>query len=94
MFAQAYASTELIKALKEGGVEFHLEWKRYVKRFHLSLPVVDNSVCRGNSFFFFYSRRLVRRWGGERGRGRGWLALLSSRGHRSVVITFRGVERR
>lgn len=53
MFAQAYASTELIKALKEGGVEFHLEWKRYVKRFHLSLSVVDNSVCRGNSFFFF-----------------------------------------
>lgn len=70
MFAQAYASTDLIKALKEGGVEFHLEWKRYVKRFHLSLPVVDNSVCRGNSFFFFYSRRLVRRWGGERERER------------------------
>lgn len=54
MFAQAYASTELIKALKGEGVEFHLEWKRYVKRFHLSLSVVDNSVCRGNSFFFFF----------------------------------------
>lgn len=58
-----------------GGVEFHLEWKRYVKRFHLSLPVVDNSVCRGNFFFFlpfflFYSRRLVRGRGGEGGRGR------------------------
>lgn len=74
VFAQAYGSTELIKARRNrGGVEFHLEWKRYVKRFHLSLPVVDNSVCRGNFFFFlpfflFYSRRLVRRRGGEGGR--------------------------
>lgn len=45
-------------------------------------------------FFLFYSRRLVRRRGGEGGRGAKWLALFSSIGHRSLVITFRGVERR